>query len=179
MAELATLARPYASAVFDIARREADLDRWSRMLGFLAAAVSDPTMRILLSAPEVDEVQKAHRLTGICGDELNDRARRFVQVLAANKRLPLLAEIHLQFEDLRAEEQSTLDVEVTSAFPLSEQEMDRLKSALTRRFDKEVNMSATVDGNLIGGAVIRAGDTVIDGSLRGRLGRLAENIQRT
>jgi len=179
MAELATLARPYANAAFDVAKSDGELDRWSRMLALLAAAAANESVQILLSAPDVEEVQKAYRLTEICGPELNDRAKRFIQVLAGNKRLTLLPEIQEQFEALRAEEQATLDVTVQSAYPLSEAEQEKLKSALTRRFEREVSMVSEVDASLIGGAVIRAGDTVIDGSLRGRLAKLAETIQRT
>jgi len=179
MAELATLARPYANAVFDIAKKDGELDRWSRMLALLAAVAGHERMQTLLAAPDVEEVQKAHQLADICGDELNDRGKRFVQVLAGNKRLPLLPEIQNQFETLRAEEQATLDVEVTSAFALSEAELDSLKSALGKRFEKDIVMSSAVDAGLIGGAVIRAGDTVIDGSVRGKLAKLAETIQRT
>lgn len=179
MAELATLARPYANAVFDIAKGDGELDRWSRMLAILSVAASDATMQTLLALPEVEEVQKAYRLSEVCGTELNERAKRFVQVLAVNKRLPLLPEIQVQFESLRADEQSTLDVAVTSAFPLSEAELESLKTALGRRFEKEINMESDVDRSLIGGAVIRAGDTVIDGSVRGRLAKLSESVQRT
>jgi F-type H+-transporting ATPase subunit delta len=179
MAELATLARPYANAAFDVAKSSGELDRWSRMLAFLAAASTERPMQTLLAAPEVEEVQKAHRLIDVCGDELNVPARRFVQVLAANKRLPLLREIQDQFETLRAEEQATLDVLVTSAYPLSDGELDKLRNALSRRFDKEVNMESQVDKGLIGGAVIRAGDTVIDGSIRGKIAKLAETVQRS
>lgn len=178
MAELATLARPYANAVFDVAKHDGELDRWSRMLALLSAAAEAPAMRQLLAAPEVDELQKAYRLTEVCGDELNDRARRVVQVLATNRRLALLAEIREQFEALRAEEQASLDVTVTSAFALTEGQQSSLKNALHRRFNKEINMTSEVDSTLIGGAVIRAGDTVIDGSIRGRLSKLAENINR-
>jgi len=179
MAELATLARPYANAVFSVAKEAGELDRWSRMLTLLAAAADDETVQTLLAAPEVEEVQKAYRLSELCGDELTTAARQFVQVLANNKRLPLLPEIELQFEARRAEEQSTLDVEVTSAYELSEAEFDGLKQVLGRKFEKEINMASRVDAELIGGAIIRAGDTVIDGSVRGRLSKLAETIQRS
>jgi len=179
MAEIATLARPYANAVFDVAKKDGDLDRWSRMLALLSAAAGNSTMQTLLAAPEVEEVQKAYRLCEVCGEDLNAAGKRFAQVLAANKRLPLLGEIQAQFEALRAQEQSTLDVQVTSAFQLSEAELARLQVALGQRFDKQINMASSVDGALIGGAIIRAGDTVIDGSVRGKLAKLAETVQRT
>jgi F-type H+-transporting ATPase subunit delta len=178
MAELATLARPYANAVFDVARSDADLDRWSQMLAMLAAAVEAPTVQRLLVSPEVEETEKARKLVEVCQDDLTDRGRRVVQVLAANKRLELLPEIRTQFEALRAEEQATLDVMITSAFPLTDDQQERLAEALVRRFNKEINMTSQVDSALIGGAIIRAGDTVIDGSVRGRLTKLAENINR-
>lgn len=179
MAELATLARPYANAAFDVAKRDGDLDRWARMLALLAAAANDESVKVLLAAPDIEELSKAYRLADLCGDELNDRGRRFLQVLAGNKRLPLLPEIQEQFETLLAEEQATLDVTVTSAYALSDQELEKLSSALSRRFEREVSMTSEVDASLIGGAVIRAGDTVIDGSVRGRLQKLAESVQRS
>ncbi|MEZ5553741.1 MAG: F0F1 ATP synthase subunit delta [Pseudomonadales bacterium] len=179
MAELATLARPYANAVFDMARQSGDLDRWSRTLGFLAAAAAHPQMQSYLEAPGLPEEAKATRLSDVCGDEIQPSAVKFLQVLAHNKRLSLLAEIREQFESLRAQEQQTLDVEVTSAFELSAAESDKLKAALHTRFKREVSMTSKVDASLLGGAVIRAGDTVIDGSVRGKLRKLAESIQRT
>ena len=102
MAELATMARPYANAVFGIARQDNDLERWSRMLRFLAVASADPQVKLLLDSPEVPDEQKGFRLAEVCGDELNDRARKLTQVLASNKRLDLVDEIREQFEVLRA-----------------------------------------------------------------------------
>ena len=178
MAELATLARPYANAVFATAKSDGNLERWSRMLGFLVTAALEPQVKSLLDAPEVSDEQKAYRLVEICGDEMNDRARKFVTVLAQNKRLDILAAIREQFEALRAAEEQTLDVEVISAYPVSERERDQLSDALAKKSSKQVNLTSSVDQSLIGGAIIRAGDTVIDGSLRGKLDKLAETLQR-
>jgi F-type H+-transporting ATPase subunit delta len=179
MAEFATLARPYANAVFDIAKQTGELDRWSVMLGLLAATAQDERLQTLLARPDVQEAQKAFRLSEVCGEELNQPAQKFVQVLANNKRLSLLGEIQSMFEVLRAEEQSTLEVEVTSAFELTDAEFERLEGALKNRFEKEISMTGAVDSSLIGGAIIRAGDMVIDGSVRGKLAKLAESVQRT
>ncbi len=179
MAELATLARPYANAVFATARDDGALERWSRMLGFLAAAAREPDVRRLLDAPDVSDEQKAFRLADICGDELNDKARKLVQTLARNKRLGLIDEILEQFELKRAQDEQTLEVEVVTAYPLSDEHAARLKQALGDKYAKEVNLYSVVDEHLIGGAIIRAGDTVIDGSIRGRLNKLAESLQRT
>ena len=179
MAELATLARPYANAVFATAREDGNLERWSRMLGYLAAAAREPEVRRLLDSPDVGDEQKAFRLADICGDELNDKARKLVQVLARNKRLGLIDEILEQYELKRAQDEQTLDVEVVSAYPLSDDQAARLKQVLGEKYAKEVSLSSVVDEGLLGGAIIRAGDTVIDGSVRGRLNKLAESLQRT
>ena len=178
MAELATLARPYAHAVFDIAKAGARFDAWSRALALLAAAVAEPQMRNLLASPQRSSEQKAHALIEICRAELDDRGRRFVHVLARNKRIELLPEIRAIFETLRAEQEKILEVEVISAHELAEGERDALVGSLARRFDREIQLSTKVDANLIGGAVVRAGDTVIDGSVRGKLQKLSEALLR-
>ena len=179
MAELATLARPYANAVFDIAKGAGALDGWSRMLGCLGAVAADAGVRQLLESPEMPDEQKAFRLADICGDELDDRARKMIQVLARNKRLGLIGEIRDQFEELKAQNEKVLEVEVVSARPLSAEQEESIRGALANRYQREVTMSSRVDEQLLGGAVIRAGDTVIDGSVRGKLDKLAETLQRT
>lgn len=179
MAETATLARPYANALFDVAKEEQMLEGWSRMLGNLAAASQHAKVKLLLEAPDVAYEQKAFRLTEICGDELTERGKKFVQVLAANRRLALLGEIAQQFEELRALEEKNLDVEVVSAYPLTEAEAENLANVLQARYEKQVILTSRVDPSLLGGAIIRAGDTVIDGSVRGKLAKLGEALQRT
>ena len=178
MAELATLARPYGNAVFSLARETAALDVWARRLGLLAAAAGEERVRTLLEAPEIPAEQKAFHLADVCGEEVDERARRFLLVLARNGRLPLLGEISRRFDELKAAEERNLDVEVLSTYPLTEAQAERLKDALHRKFGKEVRLSSEVDPSLLGGAVVRAGDTVIDGSVRGRLDRLAESLAR-
>ena len=178
MAELATLARPYGNAVFALAKSASALPRWSRLLGVLGAAVSEAQVRALIESPEIAAQTKAHRLGELCGDDIDSAGRQFLQVLSANGRLALLGEVQRRFEELKALEERTLDVEVRSAQPLSDAQAETLKSALQRRFDKEVTLSSTVDGDLLGGAVVRAGDMVIDGSVRGRLAKLAETMAR-
>jgi F-type H+-transporting ATPase subunit delta len=178
MAELATLARPYANAVFDLAKGDKTLDQWSRMLSFLVAASGEPKVRQMLESPDLAAEVKARRLSELCGDELNDRARNLVGVLAQNKRLAALDEIRVQFEERKADEERVLEVEVITAYELAPEQSDKLRQALMRKFDREVNLTGRVDRQVIGGAVIRAGDTVIDASLRGRLDKLAETLQR-
>lgn len=179
MAELATLARPYANAAFDIAKNDQTLDAWSRRLALLGNAAQTDVVQRMLEAPDTEDSAKAKRLGELFSDELDDRSRRFLQVLAENKRLSLLPEISEQFEERRAEEEQVLDVEVVAAYALTDEQQQKLTAALGRKYGREINMSSRVDNALIGGAVIRAGDTVIDGSLQGRLLKLKETLGRT
>ncbi len=178
MAELATIARPYANAVFELAKRDNHLEQWARMLAVLNATTQNETVALLLDSPDMPASAKAYRLAEVCGDELDDRGKKFLQSLAEHDRLALIGEIREQFEALRAEEQKSLEVEVISAYPLSDSQGDALKQALNRKFDKEIAIESRVDQSLIGGAVIRAGDMVIDGSIRGKLQKLAENLEQ-
>jgi F-type H+-transporting ATPase subunit delta len=179
MAEFATLARPYARAAFEAAREGGDdgLDRWSGMLAWLAAATETEALAQELASPARSPEGKAKLLTDVAGDALDDKGRKLVRVLAANGRLALLPEIAAQYEALKDEAQRTLEVEVVSARPLSEAELEQLRSGLARRFAKEIELESRVDGALLGGAVIHAGDTIIDGSIRGRLDRLADSLR--
>lgn len=179
MAEIATLARPYANAVFDLARSVDRLAEFSPMLALLARAVETSEVRALIAEPSLTPVAKAHQLIDVVREDIDDRCRRFVQVLADNQRLDLLPEIATQYEALKAEAEKTLDVEITTAVQLTERQYDSYSEALRRRFEQDVNVNVEVDPALVGGAVIRAGDTVIDGSVRGRLTRLVESLQRS
>ena len=179
MAELATLARPYANALFDLAKSEQALEPWSRMLSYLAAASADDRVKRMLESPDLATEVKAQRLIDLCGEELSDRAKNLIKLLARNKRLGVIGEIREQFEQRKAEEERVLEVEVVSAYELSPEQSDRLREALQRKFEREVNLTGRVDPQMLGGAIIRAGDTVIDGSIRGRLDKLAETLQRS
>ena len=113
MAELATIARPYANAVFELAKRDNNLDQWSRMLGTLDATSHHETVALLLDSPDMPASAKAFRLAEICGDELDERGKKFLQSLAEHDRLSLISEVRAQFEELRAEELKSLEVEVS------------------------------------------------------------------
>ena len=178
MAEIATIARPYANAVFALAKQRDELPKWSRTLGLLSAAVSTDQVQALVNTPTLSTEVKAHQLVKVAGEELDLGSRRFVHVLAENGRLDLLGEIASQFEALKANAERTLDVEIAAAVELSAGQRAAFAHALRQRFDQEVQVEAVVDAKLIGGAVVRAGDTVIDGSVRGRLVRLVDALQR-
>lgn len=176
MAELTTIARPYAKAAFLYAQDNDRLAEWESMLKLAAAVVQQPTMRAALEDPARGAQGSADLLAEVCGDELDSSVRNFITQLAWNKRLIVLPEIARQFHDLVAQRQQFRDVDVVSAFELEDAETDKLADALRKRLALEVNVSGRVDESLLGGVVIRAGDTVIDGSVRGRLDRLAERL---
>jgi len=178
MAEIATIARPYANAVFEFAKGRRALDSWSRELTVLASVTADPSIKEVIDSPAVTSQQKANSLARVCGDDLSREGKQLLQVLAGNKRLHLLPEISAQYEELRAQEQASLEVEVVSAFALDDSEQRRITEALARRFEREIVLTSRVDESLLGGAIIRAGDTVIDGSVRGKLQKLSETLQR-
>lgn len=174
MAELTTLARPYARAAFESAREDAQLDAWAKALAVAAAVSAEPKVKQLLAAPGLTAAQKSAAFADVCGAELSDKFKNFVSVLAENKRLALLPYIQTLFSDLKAQLEKTINVEVTTAFEIDAAVKQQLVDALTKKLDRKVSLEAQIDQSLIGGAVIRAGDTVIDGSVKGRLAKLAD-----
>ena len=176
MAELTTIARPYAKAAFVFAKEHDALEQWEKMLGLAAAVAGDASMRAYLDQPELDDATKVSAFAEVCGDELDESGRNFVAQLTQNKRLPLLPIILQLFHELLAEQQQFTDVEMISAFELDDAATDKLVAALKKRLGTEVNVTTSVDQSLIGGVLVRAGDTIIDGSVRGRLNRLAEQL---
>mgnify|MGYP001818416025 FL=1 len=174
MAELSTLARPYAKAAFEYALQKGALAEWSGQLATLAAVAGDAGMARALDNPSLTSEQQAATLNDVCGDSIGSEAKNFVSILAANKRIALLTEIYKQFELFKANQEKAVDVEVISAFDLPETTVSRLADALGRKLERDVKVSSSTDQALLGGVLIRAGDTVIDGSVRGRLNKLAE-----
>lgn len=176
MAELTTLARPYAKAAFEYARETKDLDGWSSSLALVAAVSQDDVVAKLLDSPTLTAEQKATALTDLCGDKLQAKVKAFISVLAENKRLDLVGQIYSLFENLKAQQEKFSDVQVISAFALDsavEQSLsDKLKTVLL----SDVALKTDVDKSLIGGVIVRSGDTVIDGSVKGRLNKLAETF---
>ena len=174
MAELSTLARPYARAAFEFARDRDELGPWSAQLTLAAAVTLDDTMAQALSNPALTAEQQAKMLRDVCGDSLDGHGENFVGILASNKRLTLLPEISALFEQYKANQEKTVDVLVYSAFEVAEQTEQTLARVLRTKLEREVKVDCVVDKKLLGGVLIRAGDLVIDGSVRGRLNKLAE-----
>jgi F-type H+-transporting ATPase subunit delta len=176
VAERATIARPYAKAAFEAARDSNALGAWSQGLKLAAEIVADPRVAELVRNPEVETSRIADLINGVGGAKLGPEMQNFVRVLAANRRLLILPEIAGHFEAQRAEVENTVAVEVISAVALDAAQTQKLAAALHTRLKRQINMQNTVDPALLGGAVIRAGDLVIHGSLKGRLERMRTEL---
>jgi F-type H+-transporting ATPase subunit delta len=176
VAERATIARPYAKAAFEYARDSKAFAEWSQGLKVAAEIVADPRVSVLSTSPSLTAADLAGLVTDVGGANFNGGMQNFVRVLAENHRLPLLPEMAAQYEELRAAVENTVDVEVTSAVALDAAQSENLKRALNERLKRQVRMQNSVDSSLLGGAIVRAGDLVIDGSLKGRLERLATEL---
>lgn len=176
MSQLTTLARPYARAAFETAVQSGSLDAWSGMLGLLAALQQHEKVSRYLRTPSLGAEQQAQTLIDLGGDALDAQGSNFVHALAVNKRLQLLPEIVALFEEMKAERERTIDVDVTSAFSMSAEAGKTLAAALEQRLQRQVKLNTRIDPALIGGLVVRAGDLVIDGSVRGKLNKLIESM---
>lgn len=176
MLNRSTLARPYARAAFEAARDEDRLDRWSQALEFAAGMLDTEVMRYLVGDPRVGRDRVLDVFAEVGGDRFDDSFLNFLRITTVNGRLELLPEIAAQFEHYRRDAEQRIKVHVASAMAMDDDETARLAERLKARFGREVEMDVEVDESLIGGAVIRAGDQVIDGSVRGRLEQLGRQM---
>ena len=176
MAEASTIARPYANALFGMANDKGELKAWSESLAVLAQAAIDPEMEAMIASPSVTDDQTIDVLLSVLGDDAALEARQFLALLAENKRLSLLGDIAEIYEALRAEAEQVMTADVTSAMPLSAKQQKAISAALKKRTGRDVTLNVEVDESLLGGAIIRAGDLIIDGSALGKLNRLASVI---
>lgn len=176
MAESITLARPYANAAFEVAAADNALAQWSQMLNTLAAISSQAKISALLKSPALTAEQQSDALLSICGDSVSGKGSNMVRLLADNRRLALLPQISELFDALKDAREKSIDVELSTAYALSDAVVKSLTAALEKRLDRSIKLHASVDKQLIGGVVIRAGDMVIDNSVRGKLNKLAESL---
>jgi F-type H+-transporting ATPase subunit delta len=176
MADRATLARPYARAAFAHAVAGSNLAQWSEFLRNAALAVNDERIDRLIGNPRVASAALTDLLADVTGVAQNEAARNFLRLLSSNNRLDLLPDIAEQYQNLKAEREHTVAVEVISAVTLSAEQQQQLTAALTRRLQRTVHLQCRIDPELLGGAVIKAGDLVIDGSLRGKVEKLGQAI---
>jgi F-type H+-transporting ATPase subunit delta len=177
VADRATIARPYARAAFAYARDSKEFAPWSKLLAAAAAGSADERVARLIGNPHVTSEQLVDLLGGLSKQAAGEHGRNFLRALAENRRLALLPEIAAQFEAYRAETEGVVDVEVIAAREIAAPQKKRLEAALAKRLGREVRMHTSIDESLLGGAIVRAGDLVIDGSLKGRLERLGSALQ--
>jgi F-type H+-transporting ATPase subunit delta len=176
MADLSTLARPYAKAVFEYARDSKQLGLWSKALSTAAAVSTDDVVAKLLDSPTLTAKQKAEVMAKLCANELIEKVNVFISILAGNKRLGLLPVISKLFEQLKAQQEKYSDVRIVSAFGLSSDIEKTVSEKLKKLLLTDISLQTVIDPSLLGGLVMHAGATVIDGSVRGRLNKLAENF---
>lgn len=176
MSEFITVARPYAKAAFDFAIEQQSLDNWQQMLAFAAQVSRDSQVADLLSSALAPE-HLANTFIVICGEQLDENGQNLVKVMAENGRLIVLPDVLEQFIQLRSVQESTIDVDVTSATPLNDDCMAKIATAMEKRLSRKVKLNCKIDKSVMAGIIIRAGDMVIDGSIRGRLDRLTEVLQ--
>ena len=176
MAENANIARPYAQAVFELADSSGSLGQWSDSLRAMAAVAANPDMKALFINPRISRRDLGNVLIEVCGNRIDKQGENLILLMAKNRRLPVLPEISQQYEILRAEAERSVRAELESALPVSEQEQERIAEALKKRLGRKVDLVCKINEKLVGGAVIRAGDLVIDGSVQARLEKLAATM---
>ncbi|MCV2402041.1 F0F1 ATP synthase subunit delta [Marinomonas sp. C2222] len=176
MAELKTVARPYAKAVFEVAREQGQVSEWANMLNVLATVTLEPKLKVALENPAFSAEEKANALAEVCVETTTEQGKAFLLTLAVNKRLSLLPAIYDLFLQFKLNFEKAVDVTFTSAFELSEEQTQVLAASLAKKLDRTVNLASETDASLIGGVVIRTGDLIIDGSVRGKLAKLSEAI---
>jgi F-type H+-transporting ATPase subunit delta len=174
--DTSTLSRPYALAVFKVAQEEGQVAQWSEMLDLLSRVASDGTMKGLISNPKVDGDKVAALIIEVCGKALSKTGGNFVRVLAQNSRLDLIPNIEKQYGVERARLEGRSHVEVRTAYELSEAQRGVVTDAMSKRLGTKVELTVELDESLIGGILVRAGDLVIDASLRGRLNQLKQSV---
>jgi F-type H+-transporting ATPase subunit delta len=178
MADNASIARPYAKAVFDLAQQENVFDAWTAVLEQLAVISNDADFGALVSNPRVDGAKVAELLIDLTKDSLPDGGANFIKLLVQNDRLQALVNINQQYTDLVAKAQALVNAEVITAKPLTDDQKSSLAAALEKRLGLKVELEEIVDPELIGGAIIKAGDMVIDGSAKGRIEKLTTALMR-
>ncbi len=178
MAENVTVARPYAEAVFKLAREKNALEKWSQMLAFLEVVVQEQQVQSIIGNPNFSVAKIESLLLGICGEKIDGMGRNLVQVLTRNDRLLLLPAIRMLFEQRKAEQEGVLEAKISSAFPMSDELVQQLVGGVEGKYKRRVVAQVSVDPELIGGVKITAGDEVLDATVRGKLETMRAALTR-
>lgn len=176
MGELTTLARPYAIAVYKRAKDTGTMEQWAESLAFLSTVMEDEQMARAVSNPKLGRSQFSEAFLDLCRSHLANEAENFVRILIENHRLPLVRYILELYQQYKANDEGYAEIDVHTAYPLDGGDESRLTSVLERALKKRTRLSVTVDPSLIGGVYVRAGDFVIDASVRGQIERLAKRL---
>jgi F-type H+-transporting ATPase subunit delta len=177
MSELATLARPYAAAVFKRAKETQAAAKWSQSLAFMSAVMENRDISVVVDNPKVNKQRLSALMLDICQGHINEENENFLKLLVHNNRLVLLPYIAKLFEAYKAEDEGYAGVEVLTAYALSKEAEQNLSATLEKSLGKKIHMNVSVDKSLIGGVLVRAGDKVIDGSIKGRLQNMQKALQ--
>jgi len=178
MSDFTTAARPYANAVYDIAIEASALESWGDALANLATVIADEQMNELLDNPELGKKQKGELVIQVLGDKLTEKQQNLVKLMAENGRLKLMPDVLEQFEVARAKAENKIEAQVISAFELSAQQVTELVNTLKNKLGCDITLTTTIDESLIGGVIIKAGDTIIDASMKSQLDSLALSLGR-
>ncbi len=176
MAELTTIARPYAKAAFDVAVEHNAVDSWAEMLSFAALVSENETMQPLLTG-SLASTKLAALFISVCGEQVNEQGQNLIKVMAENGRLKVLPAVSELFAQYRNEWAKEVEAYVVSATELSPEEQQQISISLEKRLARKVKLNCSTDTVLIAGVIIKAGDLVIDGSVRGKLSRLSDKLQ--
>lgn len=177
MAEAITIARPYAEAIFKLAKKENKLSVWSEMLDVISVVLSDKQINALLNNPRVPAQKLCEIIIELCSKKLDIQAKNLIGVMVNNKRLQVLPQLKVLYEHLRTQYENVIEAKIISAFPLKPDQQEKLVTALRNKFQRKVNVTSVVDSDLIGGVKIEIGDQVIDSSVLGKLAAMTAALK--
>jgi F-type H+-transporting ATPase subunit delta len=177
MAEISTIARPYAQAIFDLAKDQKKLNDWSEMLKLLSGVVENDSIKSVIQDSKILESDKEKLLFNICQKKISGECENLIKLLIENKRLLVLPFISDAFESLKANEENSVSAKIIVATKITKKETDEIVKNLEKKLNKKIEASVEIDESILGGSVITVGDTVIDASVKGQLQSLAFSMK--